>query len=492
MGDEDWGKPVSQSKLAVERLIGYSGGTTSSLSEMTMALSTARSPFVANQAGIRLQTIMLLRWLAVAGQLGAVLFVYFGLGFPLPLGFCLAAIAASAWLNVFLALRYRTPVRLPDNQAAAYLAYDLLQLGALLYLTGGLGNPFALLFMVPVTISATTLSPKSTGILLSLAFICVTFLGIYHFPLPWTPDAPLVLPMTYQAGIWAGLLLGLGFVAVYAWRIADEARRMSNALEATELVLAREQRLSALDGLAAAAAHELGTPLGTIALVARELQRDKPTGDQLDDDLSLLRSQAERCKEILSRLTHQPDARDALYERIEIDALLGEIVSPHRDMDVSFDLRSDSEDETLAPSLVRRPEILYGLGNFVENASDFARNTVTITGEFDQEMVRVSIIDDGPGFPIDLVDRLGEPYMTTRARGSATSARDGSHEGMGLGFFIGKTLLERSGANVSFGNRTDGRTGAVVIVEWPREAIEAPPIGGAQNHLDEMSDHELA
>lgn len=452
-----------------------------------MAQPNRRSSFISDQAGIRLQTIMLLRWLAVAGQLGAVLFVYFGLKFPLPLGFCLAAIAASAWLNVFLALRYRTPVRLPDSQAAAYLAYDLLQLAALLYLTGGLGNPFSLLFMVPVTISATTLSPRSTGLLLSLAFMCVTALSIYHLPLPWTPDAPLILPWTYQAGIWAGLLLGLGFVAVYAYRIADEARRMSNALEATELVLAREQRLSALDGLAAAAAHELGTPLGTIALVARELQRDKPTGDQLDEDLNLLRSQAERCKEILSRLTHRPDARDALYARIEIDALLSEIVAPHRDMDVSFDLATDGE--TPAPSLVRRPEILYGLGNFVENASDYARRTVTLTGKFDKEMVRISITDDGPGFPMDMVDRLGEPYVTTRPRGTPRSVRDGSHEGMGLGFFIGKTLLERSGASVLFGNRTDGRTGAVVIVEWPRDAIEAPPIGGAQ---DQISDHELA
>ncbi len=452
-----------------------------------MAQPNRRSSFISDQAGIRLQTIMLLRWLAVAGQLGAVLFVYFGLKFPLPLGFCLAAIAASAWLNVFLALRYRTPIRLPDSQAAAYLAYDLLQLAALLYLTGGLGNPFSLLFMVPVTISATTLSPRSTGLLLSLAFMCVTALSIYHLPLPWTPDAPLVLPWTYQAGIWTGLLLGLGFVAVYAYRIADEARRMSNALEATELVLAREQRLSALDGLAAAAAHELGTPLGTIALVARELQRDKPTGDQLDEDLNLLRSQAERCKEILSRLTYRPDARDALYARIEIDALLSEIVAPHRDMDVSFDLATDGE--TPAPSLVRRPEILYGLGNFVENASDYARRTVTLTGEFDKEMVRISITDDGPGFPMDMVDRLGEPYVTTRPRGTPRAVRDGSHEGMGLGFFIGKTLLERSGASVLFGNRTDGRTGAVVIVEWPRDAIEAPPIGGAQ---DQISDHELA
>jgi len=458
-----------------------------------MASSVTRPAFSANPTGVRLQTLVLLRWLAVAGQLGAVLFVNYGLGFPLPLGFCLAAIAASAWLNVVLSIRYRATVRLPDHQAAAYLAYDLVQLAALLYLTGGLGNPFALLFMVPVTISATTLSPRATTLLLALAFFCVTSLGFFYLPLPWTPDVPLVLPRIYQAGIWAALLLGLGFVAMYAWRIADEARRMSDALEATEMVLAREQRLSALDGLAAAAAHELGTPLGTIALVARELQREKPTGEQLEDDLALLRSQAERCKEILSRLTGKPDERDALYSRIEVGALIGEIVAPHRDRDVDFELTSSCDEGVSPVSFVRRPEILYGLGNFVENAADFAKSLVVVNAETKDGLIRVTIMDDGPGFPMDLIDRLGEPYITTRARGSAAAmeAQHGSsnsHEGMGLGFFIGKTLLERSGARVAIRNRADGLTGAMVIVEWPREAVEAPPMGGAQ---EQITDSEL-
>lgn len=451
--------------------------------------SIATSPaFSDNPTGVRLQTLVLLRWLAVAGQLAAVLLVNYVLGFPLPVGFCLAAIAASAWLNVVLSIRYRATVRLTDHQAAAYLAYDLVQLAALLYLTGGLGNPFSLLFMVPVTISAATLSPRSTSVLLALAFLCVTALGVFHWPLPWRPDQPLVLPQIYQAGIWAALLLGLGFVAVYAWRIADEARRMSNALEATEMVLAREQRLSALDGLAAAAAHELGTPLGTIALVARELQLTKPTGEQLEEDLALLRSQAERCKEILSRLTHRPDARDALYSRIELEALIGEIVAPHRDMDVAFELGVTGLENASPVSLVRRPEILYGLGNFVENAADFAKSRVEVMGEVDEELVRIMIRDDGPGFPIDLMDRLGEPYITTRARG-VLGSQSGAHEGMGLGFFIGKTLLERSGARVEIKNRDDGIFGAVVTVEWARHAVEAPPLGGAQEHFQ---DDELA
>jgi two-component system, sensor histidine kinase RegB len=451
-------------------------------------LPAARPAFSANPTGVRLQTLVLLRWLAVAGQLAAVLLVNYVLGYPLPVGFCLAAIAASAWLNVVLSIRYRATVRLPDHQAAAYLAYDLVQLAALLYLTGGLGNPFSLLFMVPVTISAATLSPRSTSLLLVLGFICVTVLGFFHWPLPWTPDAPLVLPQTYQMGIWASLLLGLGFVAIYAWRIADEARRMSNALEATEMVLAREQRLSALDGLAAAAAHELGTPLGTIALVARELQLEKPTGAQLDEDLALLRSQAERCKEILSRLTHRPDASDALYARIEMEALIGEIVEPHRDSDVAFQLSVKGDSDVANVYLVRRPEILYGLGNFVENAADFANTCVEVLAEVTQEQVCISIKDDGPGFPVDLIDRLGEPYITTRARGTLGN-QSGAHEGMGLGFFIGKTLLERSGARVEVANRDDDTLGAVVTVEWARKAVEAPPLGRAH---EQIQDDQLA
>jgi len=453
-----------------------------------MAATSTRPAFSSNPTGVRLQTLVLLRWLAVGGQLAAVLLVNYGFGFSLPVGFCLAAIAASAWLNVVLAIRYRATVRLPDHQAAAYLAFDLVQLAVLLYLTGGLGNPFSVLFMVPVTISAATLSPRSTSLLIVLGFVCVTMLGFFHWPLPWTPDTPLVLPRIYQVGIWAALLLGLGFVAMYAWRIADEARRMSNALEATEMVLAREQRLSALDGLAAAAAHELGTPLGTIALVARELQLEKPTGDQLDEDLALLRSQADRCKEILSRLTHRPDERDALYARIEIEALIGEIVAPHRDMGVTFDLSVKGGEESAPVSLVRRPEILYGLGNFVENAADFAQSVVLVIAEVSDDLIRITITDDGPGFPVDLIDRLGEPYITTRARGSL-GTQLGSHEGMGLGFFIGKTLLERSGARVQIGNRIDGTVGAVVMVEWSRKAVEAPPLGSAQ---EQIRDDELA
>ena len=261
---------------------------------------------------VRLQTLVLLRWLAIAGQLVAVLLVTFWLQFPMPLGLCILAILASAGLNIFLTLRYRTTVRLPDWQAAVYFAIDLAQLAVLLFLTGGLQNPFALLFMAPVTISATTLSLRSTIALLLLSLVYVTSLAFFHMPLPWRPDEHFVVPDLYLIGNWVAISLGLAFMAAYAWRISQESKRMSAALSATQFVLARAQRLSALDGLAAAAAHELGTPLGTIALVAKELLRGGLTAEEMQEDLVLLASQAERCKEILGRLSREPKGEDAL------------------------------------------------------------------------------------------------------------------------------------------------------------------------------------
>jgi two-component system sensor histidine kinase RegB len=445
------------------------------------------TPISVSEAGrVRLQTLVMLRWLAVAGQLAAVLIVNLMLGFPLPLGLCLAAIAASAWLNVFLALRYRSTLRLPEWQAAVYFAIDLMQLAVLLFLTGGLQNPFALLFMAPVTISAATLSLRSTALLILQAFIYVTLLAFFHMPLPWHPGEPYVVPPLYILGNWIAILLGLGFLTAYAWRISQESRRMSAALAATQFVLARAQRLSALDGLAAAAAHELGTPLGTIALVSKELQRGGIGEAEMKEDLALLNGQAERCKEILSRLSRQPSEEDAIYSRLPLRVLLDEVVSPHRDMDVRFRIEVTAKDEdAVEPLIWRRPEILYGLGNFIENAADFARSEVTLSVTYDKKRISLTVADDGPGFSLDVIERLGEPYVTTRPRASRSTDPGREHEGLGLGFFIAKTLLERSRAKVEIANRDDDTTGALVIVTWPRDAIEADPAfpAGAQHAL---------
>lgn len=425
---------------------------------------------------LRLRTLVRLRWLAIIGQTAAVLAVQFMLGFPLPLGLCLAVIALSAWLNIFLTIRWRKSVRLQETHAGLLLVYDIIQLGVLLYLTGGLQNPFAFLFLVPVTISATSLSLRWTLWLGGMAFVCATFLAFSHYPLPWRPEEPLVLPDAYIAGMWAAIVCGVVFSAIYARRIADEARQMSSALAATELVLAREQRLSALDGLAAAAAHELGTPLATIALVAKELKRELPPGGMHQDDIDLLISQAARCREILARLANRDSQSDEVYERTKLRPMVEDLIAPLRGSDVVIDVTSSADGaewaEATEPVLRRNPGVTYGLGNLLENAVDFAAAKVHVDARWTPTQVSITVSDDGPGFHQDVFDRLGDPFVTTRPGYDEAGRETDGHEGMGLGFFIAKTLLERSGAAVSLANRPLPEHGAVVHVVWPRPQID--------------------
>jgi len=427
------------------------------------------------EQGLRLKTLVRLRWLAVAGQTAAVAGVHWVLGFNLPVGWCLAAVALSAWLNIFLTLRWRGNL-LTDRNAALLLSYDILQLALLLYLTGGLQNPFAFLFLVPVTVSATSLPIKWTLFLSALAFICATFLAYDHFPLPWFASAPLELPPIYIVGMWTALVSGVVFSAIYARRIAEEARQMSAALSATELVLAREQRLSALDGLAAAAAHELGTPLATIALVAKELKRELPPGGHTGEDIDLLISQAARCREILSRLANRDTPADAILSHAKLPVMLEDIVSPLRGSDVVIEVDARAADDgkprTLGePVFERNPAITYGLGNLIENAADFAATRVDVEARWSSADITISVRDDGPGFSQDIIDRLGDPFVTSR-KGYGPGDASGTHEGMGLGFFIAKTLLERSGAQVALANRTYPDHGATVRISWPRPRVD--------------------
>ncbi len=365
---------------------------------------------------LRLRTLVRLRWLAVIGQTGTVVGVYYLLGFPLPFGLCLAAIALSAWLNIFLTLRWRKSLRLRPLQAGLLLAYDVIQLAVLLYLTGGLENPFAFLFLVPVTISATSLPLKWTLWLGALAFVCATFLAVEHLPLPWNPQAPLVLPRAYVGGMWAAIVCGVVFSAIYARRIAEEARQMSAALSATEMVLAREQRLSALDGLAAAAAHELGTPLATIALVAKELKRELPPDSPHTEDIDLLIGQAGRCREILSRLADREAEADEIYQRTKLSAMLEDLIAPLRGSDVEISVDTAPGDGAAAaePVFRRNPAIAYGLGNLLENAVDFAASKVGVEARWTEANVTIAVGDDGPGFHQDVFDRPGDPFVTTR------------------------------------------------------------------------------
>jgi two-component system sensor histidine kinase RegB len=415
---------------------------------------------------VRLDTLVRLRWLAIVGQTTAVLVVYFGLDFDLPLWACLAVIALSAWLNVALRLRFYMTQRLEPDRAAWLLAFDIAELAVLLFLTGGLQNPFAFLFLAPVLLSATALPPRFTVILGAFAVACATVLVFVHYPLPWDSDDPLRLPPIYMAAVWLAILLSIGFIGVYAWQITEESRQLSDALAATELVLAREQHLSQLDGLAAAAAHELGTPLSTITVIARELENAIPADAPHGDDVRLLREQARRCRDILSKITQLSSSGEP-FDRMPLSALMEEVVAPYRHFGVTIDVRIGG-DGTPEPTAARNPAVLYGLGNLMENAVDFAQERVVLGAAWTDETIEISIADDGPGFAAEIIARIGEPYVTSRPG----AEQDDEPSGLGLGFFIAKTLLERAGATLSFENRVPPEHGAVIFVRWNRGDFE--------------------
>lgn len=428
------------------------------------------------ESRLRLHTIVRLRWLAVLGQIVAVTTVFFGLGFPMPIGYCLGIIALSAWLNVYLSVQYPARHRLSATFASVLLAYDIVQLSALLYLTGGIENPFTVLVLAPVTVSAATLPPRNTVILGLVAAASAGFIVFNYHPLPWFPGMRLDMPFLYKVGILAAIVSCMIFLALYAWRLSMEGRQMSAALAATELVLAREQKLHALDGLAAAAAHELGTPLSTIVLVSSEMAREFGSDARCAEDLALLASQARRCREILQKLTRRSgDEEDPLHASLSVREMMEEASAPYRDGHKAVEITARAADGVVMPAAQepmgsRRPGVIYGLGNIIENAVDFARAKVVVGAMWNAVEVVVTISDDGPGFSPEVMDALGEPYVTTRP---GRARRDGKG-GLGLGFFIAKTLLERSGATVTLENRWLPATGAVVRIAWPRPAFERP------------------
>jgi two-component system, sensor histidine kinase RegB len=431
---------------------------------------------------VRLRTLSNLRWLAISGQSATLFIVYFGLGYGLPLWRCIGVIAASALLNVLLAVRYPTTHRLTNREATVHLAYDVLQLAALLYLTGGLENPFALMFLAPVVIAAATLNLSNTIILGSLAFTAISVITLAHEPLPWAPGETLRLPALYQGGIWASLVLGIGFTSIYAWRIASEAARMSAGLAATQLALARENRMASIGALATAAAHELGTPLGTIAVVARELERALPPNSQEAEDARLLRGEAERCRGILTRLARPEQSVIEATQRLPLGAVLDEIANEHRSEDLEIAIQLGPEHTDNEPKVWRVPELQHGLANFIANAADFARSRVGVRAQWNDKELRVSVEDDGPGFSPEIMERIGEPYVTSRPGTYALGETElepseafSGQQGMGLGFFIAKTLIEQTGGRVQAQNQPGG--GALVTARWPRGAIdgEKPP-----------------
>jgi two-component system sensor histidine kinase RegB len=410
---------------------------------------------------ISLRTLVPIRWVAIAGQAITILTVHYGLGFRLPLLPALSVVAGSVLLNLLLILLRKAAVRLGERDAALCLGYDILQLAILLYLTGGLQNPFSILILAPVTVAATILSRRPVIALSSFAVAAISVLALWHEPLPWRTE-PLVFPPELVLGIWVALVLATVFIGGYTWSVAQEARRLRDAVTAIQLALAREQRISAVGALAAAAAHELGSPLATIAVVAKELVRDLPDDSPHAEDAALLLTQSERCRRILAELSHHPEHDGGSpYTRLPISALVEAAGALHQDQGVKIIFVTAAQSAPEEPLVRRSPEIMHGLNNLIQNAVQFARREVSVTSFWDRTTVTVEIADDGPGFPLHLLGRLGEPYISTRA---------GAADHMGLGIFIAQSLLERSGARLIFENLPDG--GAHVAISWNRANLE--------------------
>ncbi|MEM9047261.1 MAG: ActS/PrrB/RegB family redox-sensitive histidine kinase [Pseudomonadota bacterium] len=442
---------------------------------------------------VRLRTLIMLRWLAIVGQTATIVVSDAVLQLSLPLNLCAVAIAASVAFNIVSTLVHPENKRLSERDTALTLLFDLMQLSVLLFATGGLTNPFAVLVLAPVTISATALTLRATLALAGAALALITLLALVHLPLRFADGASFDLPDIYLAGIWVALLIAIVFLALYARRVTLEAFSMSQALIATQMALAREQRLTALGGLVAATAHELGTPLATIKLTAAELAHELRDRPDLNEDVALIREQTDRCRDILRSLG-RAGKDDRHMRSAPVEAVVEEAAEPHRERGKTMILRivgsvAGSGSTPNQPMIIRHPEIIHGLRNLVQNAVDFAKDHVWIDIGWDDSELRIAVGDDGPGYPEDMVGRLGDPFVRRRAEMPIPSAERPGYEGMGLGLFIAKTLLERMGAQVTFANGSEGRLlpglhatadpkiarppGAIVEVIWPRAILEA-------------------
>ncbi len=429
---------------------------------------------------VRLRTLVALRWFAIAGQVSALVVALNIFQLRLETGLIVATIGASVVANIVISTIYPANKRLFEREATLALIFDILQLTVLLYLTGGLNNPFAVLILAPVTIAATVLHLSSTILLAGLAVVAVTVISLFNVTLTTEGGLLLELPDLFHFGFWIALVIGIVFLSTYARQVTTEMHNMSEALLATKLALAREQKLTDLGGVVAAAAHELGTPLATIMLVSSELREELRGSPELFDDVELINQQAARCRDILKSMGRA--GKDDLHLRhVPLEALVQEAAEPHLDRGKTVLLDTGPEDPALTrhPFVARRPEVIHGLRNLIQNAVDFAGAEVQITASWSETELRVQIADDGEGFPQSVISRIGDPFVGRR-RQSEDRARRPGYDGMGLGLFIAKTLLERTGARLLFRNAPQhkGQTGAVIDVIWPRIALETGPAGG--------------
>jgi len=441
---------------------------------------------------IRLRTLILLRWVAITGQLVAITVAQRFYGLQLELGLCYLAVGVSVIGNLIAIFIFPENKRLSESENLAMVMFDLLQLAFLLFLTGGLNNPFALLLLGPVTISAAVLTTRSTILLGATAIVIVTLLSQFHFPLRTEDGFILRIPSLFVFGNWVALVIAIVFISAYSRRVTSEMHSMSDALSATQMALSREQKLTDLGGVVAAAAHELGTPLATIKLASAELMDELDDQPDLFEDAALIREQADRCRQIL-RDMGRAGKSDTHLRHAPFMTVLSEAADPHRDRGKILHFSHDPGGTVEQPLVYRKPEIIHGLRNMVQNAVDFAHANVWIEAHWSDTEIAVRIIDDGAGFPTHLLGRIGDPFMRRRKSRDQT-ARPG-YEGMGLGLFIAKTLLERTGAELIFANGRDpfgnapdtDQIGAIVAVVWPRAAIDAAEASATPSRNEQIT-----
>lgn len=430
---------------------------------------------------VRLETLTRVRWLASFGQLLALLIAYHGFGLRFNLVLCLAVVGVSVFSNVLSAAIFPRIRRLSEGETLLTLMFDTAQLTLLLFLTGGLGNPFALLLLAPVTVAATTLQLRSTLVLGILTILLTTLLAQVSQPLRMPDGTPVVLPDLFRFGFWLAIVVGIVFIGLYSRSVAAEKHALAEALLAARMALAREQKLTDLGGVVAAAAHELGTPLATIKLASAELIDALADRPDLRDDARLIREQTDRCRAILRSMGRA--GKDDLHMRhAPLETVLHEAAAPHSDRGklIIFTLTPLDDADRTAPQIRRAPEVVHGLRNLIQNAVDFSQSRVWVEAEWNRSHITLRVVDDGPGYPPNLLDRIGEPYLRDRREGAKADSRP-EYEGMGLGLFIAKTLLERSGASVTFANSSARSTqplhkdqcGAIAEVTWKRPRIEA-------------------
>ena len=428
---------------------------------------------------IRLRTMIFIRWVAVTGQLAAIIIAFQYFELALDLSLCFFAVGLSALANIVASLFFPESKRLSELENVFMILFDLFQLAFLLFLTGGLNNPFSFLLIAPVVVSAAALKKKSTIIIGSAAVLIVTLLSHFFVPLETLSGKTLTIPDIFLFGNWVAISTGIVFLAFYSNRVTSELNTMSDALFATQAALSREQKLTDLGGVVAAAAHELGTPLATIKLTSSELIEELKNFPELHDDAMLIRDQADRCGDILNGMGGAGKDDLQMHQTL-LAEIIREAAEPHSQRGVTIETKiSDGHKGGIdEPYIIRRPEIIHGLRNMIQNAVDFATSKVWVESSWTKESITITISDDGYGYPPNLLGRLGDPFLGAKI---GKENRQG-YEGMGLGLFIAKTLLERTGAKISFSNGDRNQTsahskreasGAIVEIYWPRKKVES-------------------